>query len=66
MAFGDLALQALRAVGYYLVVLLLTRFAGKRLAGQMTTFDLIVLIALATAAEQAALQKDTPRSLYSY
>jgi len=60
MAFGDLALQALRAVGYYLVVLLLTRFAGKRLAGQMTTFDLIVLIALATAAEQAALQKGTP------
>jgi uncharacterized membrane protein YcaP (DUF421 family) len=48
-----------QAVGYYLLVLLLTRVAGKRLAGQMTTFDLIVLIALASAAEQAVLQKDT-------
>jgi len=56
IAISDLASQALRAVAYYTVVLLLTRVAGKRLAGQMTTFDLIVLIALAGAAEDVALQ----------
>ena len=55
----ELMHQVLRAIGYYLAVLLLARVAGKRLAGQMTTFDLIVLIALATATQRIAVADGT-------
>ena len=40
---------------YYLGVVVMVRLAGKRLAGQMTTFDLIVLIGVAVVAQQVTL-----------
>ncbi len=40
----SIAQQATLAVAYYLGVIVMVRLAGKRLAGQVTTFDLIVLI----------------------
>ena len=52
---GSLATQALLATLYYFSVVVLVRLAGKRLAGQMTTFDLVVLIGLVVAAQQAIL-----------
>jgi uncharacterized membrane protein YcaP (DUF421 family) len=51
----DLAWQAAAAALYYVALILLTRFAGKRLAGQTTNFDLIVLIAMGVVLQSAAL-----------
>jgi uncharacterized membrane protein YcaP (DUF421 family) len=59
----ELVQQALRAVAYYFGVLLLARIAGKRLAGQMTTFDLIVLITLATATQRVAVDDGTSSAM---
>jgi uncharacterized membrane protein YcaP (DUF421 family) len=42
-------LQVGMALLYYAVLLAILRLAGKRLAGQTTTLDLVVLIALASA-----------------
>ena len=39
------------------------RFAGKRLAGQTTTFDLIVLITLGVVLQTTALDKGTPAAV---
>lgn len=52
---GLLALQAVLGLAYYFGVLVLVRLAGKRLAGQMTTFDLVVLIGLVVVSQQATL-----------
>ncbi|MFO1465340.1 MAG: DUF421 domain-containing protein [Steroidobacteraceae bacterium] len=38
------------------------RLAGKRLAGQTTTFDLIVLITLGVVAQSTALQPGLPNA----
>lgn len=51
--------QMLLAAAYYTALLGLFRLAGKRLAGQTTTFDLIVLITLG-ATVQSALVGDRP------
>jgi uncharacterized membrane protein YcaP (DUF421 family) len=48
--------QVLLAAAYYLGLLLLFRMAGKRLAGQTTTFDLVVLIGLAVVLQQVTLR----------
>lgn len=53
----ELLIQAAKACGYYLALLILMRLAGKRLAGQTTTFDLIVLISLAVVLQTTALQE---------
>lgn len=53
---SDLARQAAFAVVYYAALLLLFRAAGKRLAGQTTTFDLVVLIGLAVVLQNALLR----------
>jgi uncharacterized membrane protein YcaP (DUF421 family) len=45
--------QALLALVYYVAVVLLMRLSGKRLAGQTTTFDLVVLISLAVVLQTA-------------
>ncbi|HXH31965.1 MAG TPA: YetF domain-containing protein [Bacteriovoracaceae bacterium] len=45
--------QVLKAILFYLLVILLFRFAGKRLAGQTTTFDLVILISSAVAIQRA-------------
>lgn len=47
----DLLVQAARAVGYYATLLVMMRLAGKRLAGQTTTFDLLVLITLGVTVQ---------------
>jgi len=52
---GSLAQQSALALFYYFAVIVIVRIAGKRLAGQMTTFDLVVLIGLVVAAQQSIL-----------
>lgn len=52
-----LALQAGKAVIYYGVLILMMRLAGKRLAGQTTTFDLIVLISLGVTVQSALVEE---------
>ena len=58
----DLALQAVYAVLYYLGLVAMLRMAGKRLAGQTTTFDLVVLIQLAVVLQTAALGEGPARA----
>jgi uncharacterized membrane protein YcaP (DUF421 family) len=50
-----LVIQAAKAAAYYIALIVLVRLAGKRMAGQTTTFDLIVLIALGVVMQGAAL-----------
>jgi uncharacterized membrane protein YcaP (DUF421 family) len=52
-----LLLQAFKALAYYAALIVVMRLAGKRLAGQTTTFDLIVLITLAVVIQSTALQE---------
>ena len=54
---AELALQASKAAGFYVALIVLVRAAGKRLAGQTTTFDLIVLITLGAVIQSMALQR---------
>jgi uncharacterized membrane protein YcaP (DUF421 family) len=54
---ADLARQALYAVLYYIALVIVLRLAGKRLAGQTTTFDLVVLIQLAVVLQTTLLAK---------
>ena len=63
MSIEEAALQALKAAVYYFALIVLLRFAGKRLAGQTTTFDLIVLITLGVVLQTTALEKGTPNAL---
>lgn len=49
----------LRAVVVYAVVLLLVRFTGKRTIGQFTPFDLLVVVLLGTAVQNALIGEDT-------
>lgn len=44
-------MQAAKALGYYATLLVMMRLAGKRLAGQTTTFDLLVLITLGVTVQ---------------
>jgi uncharacterized membrane protein YcaP (DUF421 family) len=60
---ADLLWQALRALGYYAGVLVLVRIAGKRQAGQVTPFDLIVLIGLVVAAQTLAIAEGAVNTL---
>lgn len=59
----ELSLQILKAAAYYLVLIVLMRLAGKRLAGQTTTFDLIVLITLGVVLQTTALQEGWQNAL---
>lgn len=52
---GELALQVAAAAVYYAALVGMMRLAGKRLAGQTTTFDLLVLISLSVVLQQIAL-----------
>ena len=53
------AIQALKAFGYYCCLIVILRLAGKRLAGQTTTFDLIVLITMGVVLQSTALAEGT-------
>lgn len=55
----ELLAQAGKALFYYALLVVLMRMAGKRLAGQTTTFDLIVLITLGVVLQTTALQEGT-------
>jgi uncharacterized membrane protein YcaP (DUF421 family) len=48
--------QAGLALVYYAVLVAIMRLAGKRLAGQTTTFDLVVLIQMAVVVQTTALR----------
>ncbi len=56
-------LQFLLASAYYAGLLVIMRLAGKRLAGQTTTFDLVVLITLAVVLQQTVLREGTANAL---
>ncbi len=53
----ELLLQSVKALAYYAALIVIMRVAGKRLAGQTTTFDLIVLITLGVVIQSTALQE---------
>ena len=53
----ELFIQVAKATAYYAGLVVLMRLAGKRLAGQTTTFDLIVLITLGVVLQTMALQE---------
>ncbi len=53
----ELLLQVAKAAAYYAALIVLMRVAGKRLAGQTTTFDLIILITLGVVLQSTALQE---------
>ena len=55
----EIALQAAKAIGYYATLLVMMRLAGKRLAGQTTTFDLLVLITLGVTVQKVFLSDGT-------
>jgi uncharacterized membrane protein YcaP (DUF421 family) len=55
-----LVMQAGKAIAYYAILIIIMRIAGKRLAGQTTTFDLLVLITLGVTVQSALVGKTTP------
>jgi uncharacterized membrane protein YcaP (DUF421 family) len=59
----ELMMQAAKATAYYAALVFLLRLAGKRLAGQTTTFDLIILITLGVVLQTTALQDGTLNAL---
>ena len=59
----ELLIQAAKAAAYYATLVILMRVAGKRLAGQTTTFDLIVLITLGVVIQSTALQDGLPNAI---
>jgi uncharacterized membrane protein YcaP (DUF421 family) len=48
-------LQVVQAVAWYLSIVTIIRASGKRLAGQMQTLDLIILITLGVVLQAATL-----------
>ena len=62
-AMPEPVLQVLLAFAYYVALLVIVRLAGKRLAGQTTTFDLLVLISLGVVLQQTVLREGTANAL---
>lgn len=58
----DLALVVGRTVVVYLVLLVSLRLAGKRELGQTTPFDLVVLLVISNAVQNAMVGPDTSLS----
>src|SRR5438105_10878252 len=56
---GSLTVVVLRTVLVYFALLLLLRAAGKRELGQMTPFDLVVLLIISNAVQNAMVGPDT-------
>jgi len=63
MPLGDVLLQIGLSLVYYLGLIAIMRLAGKRLAGQTTTFDLIVLISLGVVMQNLVLRHGTGNAL---
>jgi uncharacterized membrane protein YcaP (DUF421 family) len=55
--------QALYAVLYYAALILILRLAGKRLAGQTTTFDLVVNIQMAVVLQATLVKQGVGNAL---
>jgi uncharacterized membrane protein YcaP (DUF421 family) len=49
----------LRAIVVYVLVLAMVRMAGKRTMGQFTPFDMLLIVLLGNAVQNALLGKDT-------
>lgn len=56
-------MQMAKAAAYYLGLLIIVRLAGKRMAGQTTTFDLLILITLGVVLQTTALQDGAANAL---
>ena len=56
-SLSSVALQVALALAYYVAIIAMVRMAGKRLAGQVTSFDLIVLIGLAVVLQKLTLEE---------
>lgn len=56
---ASLAVVVVRTAVVYFVLLIGLRLAGKRELGQMTTFDLIVILVIANAVQDAMVGKNT-------
>jgi uncharacterized membrane protein YcaP (DUF421 family) len=59
----DPILQFLLALAWYFGLIAVMRLAGKRLAGQITSFDLVVLITLGVVLQQATLREGALNAL---
>ena len=56
----------LRTAAVYLVILVGLRLAGKREIGQMTVFDLVVLLLIANAVQNAMVGLLTYRAMLAH
>lgn len=59
----DILLQVGLALAYYAILVTVMRLAGKRLAGQTTTFDLVILITISVVLQTTALREGTLNAL---
>jgi len=59
----EFLLQGAKAAAYYVGLLVLVRLAGKRMAGQTTTFDLLILITLGVVMQTAAVQSGAANAM---
>lgn len=56
---GDRAAVVVHASGIYLFLLVVFRIAGRRTLAQTTTFDLVLILIIGDATQQALLGEDT-------
>jgi uncharacterized membrane protein YcaP (DUF421 family) len=59
----DIFIQVGLAVAYYAILVVIMRLAGKRLAGQTTTFDLVILITISVVLQTTALREGVLNAL---
>jgi len=59
----DTFLQVALALAYYAILVTVMRLAGKRLAGQTTTFDLVILITISVVLQTTALREGVLNAL---
>lgn len=50
--------SVLRAIGVYVILLVLLRVAGKRTLSQVTTFDFVLILIIAETTQQALIGED--------
>lgn len=59
----DVLVQMGLALVYYAILVTIMRLAGKRLAGQTTTFDLVILITISVVLQTTALREGVLNAL---
>ena len=59
----DILLQVGLALAYYATLVTVMRITGKRLAGQTTTFDLVILITISVVLQTTALREGVLNAL---